>query len=348
MKQNPPGHTKLILTIGTTLTVVSVLFYLLFQVVSPFIFIILAAFIISIMLKPVFNYLQKSLSLNTKTAAVFSIIFFVLLIVVPVSIFITLLVGEVSDTIHLMTYNFSFRNELFNILSQNFGRFGFNAEMLEMEFNRNIVGMLRTFLYSLSSIVSQTAGFIINSIFTLVVTYYFLAYREGIKTFLYKINPIKKEYFELLLTRGSEVVVASVRGSILVAGIHSVIGFLGFLIFGVSSPVLLGLLFGVASLIPNIGIGLVWVPVSTYLFLTGNYFASIGLAVWCITANFVNDNFITPKIIGDNTGLHPILVLFGILGGIHAFGLFGIILGPTIIALSFVAIEIFQKLIREQ
>ena len=109
----------------------------------------------------------------------------------------------------------------------------------------------------------------------------------------------------------------------------------------------MGSLYGLASLIPVVGITLVWLPAAAYLIATGNLAGGIGIAVWCIVSNLFMDNVISPKIVAGKTRLHPLFILFGVLGGVQLFGLFGIILGPTIIALSFIALEMYRQLLKE-
>jgi predicted PurR-regulated permease PerM len=55
------------------------------------------------------------------------------------------------------------------------------------------------------------------------------------------------------------------------------------------------------------------------------------------------DNILKPKIIGDKAGLHPILVLLGVVGGLSLFGFIGIILGPIIFAMLVAFIDIYEE-----
>ena len=123
-------------------------------------------------------------------------------------------------------------------------------------------------------------------------------------------------------------------------------GGLGFAIFGLASPVLLGVLYGLASLIPMVGITLVWLPSVAYLLFSGNLIGGIGLVIWCKGSNLFMDNFLGPKIVAGETRLHPLFILFGVLGVIQIFGLFGIVLGPTIVALSLIALEMYRHILK--
>ena len=216
-----------------------------------------------------------------------------------------------------------------------------------LEINKYIVTSLRFVSMSLTSIISQAFGLILNGFLALLVTFNFLMHKETIFRYVTSINLLSQANTERLISRATEVMTATIRGNFIVITIQALLGGVGFVIFGLSSPVLLGSLYGLASLIPVIGITLVWLPAATYLVLSGNLFGGIGLVVWCIGSNLLMDNVVGPKIVAGKTRLHPLFILFGVLGGIQLFGLFGIILGPTIIALSFVALEMYRQLLKE-
>jgi predicted PurR-regulated permease PerM len=57
------------------------------------------------------------------------------------------------------------------------------------------------------------------------------------------------------------------------------------------------------------------------------------------------DNFMKPKIVGDRAGIHPLIIFFGILGGIQLMGLPGILIGPLVLALFDVVISIFREVV---
>ena len=134
------------------------------------------------------------------------------------------------------------------------------------------------------------------------------------------------------------------RGNLFVAGIQIVLGTLGFLMFGIPAPLLLGVLYGIFSLMPAIGAMLVWGPVAIILFFTHGPLVALLFAAWFVVTNFLLDNFVSPKIIGSQTKLHQLLIMFSVVGGVQQFGLVGVVLGPVIVALAFVAIEMYEEI----
>jgi predicted PurR-regulated permease PerM len=138
-----------------------------------------------------------------------------------------------------------------------------------------------------------------------------------------------------------------VMGQIVVGMVQGVLAWLGFWMLGVPNPGLLGFLTAIISIIPLLGAAIVWVPVDLYLLmnatLTGEYWRAIALLVYGTFVISLIDNIIKPKIVGDRAKIHPLIILFGILGGIQLFGVAGILIGPLILTIFDVVIEIYKE-----
>lgn len=109
---------------------------------------------------------------------------------------------------------------------------------------------------------------------------------------------------------------------------------IGFSIAGVPAAVLLGLLTFLASVMP-MGPPLIWIPASIWVFLNGSVGMGIFLFLWGLLAVSTVDNFIRPLIISQGNKMPFVLIFMGVLGGGLAFGLIGIFLGPTLLAVTF-------------
>jgi len=336
-----------VLIAGTTLAVVLGLLFLLFRLFQPFLFILLTAFILSVFLNPLFVYLHQRFRLPKTVSAIIAIVMCIFVVSIPFSLIATLLVNEISDLLAFIQTNAGSRNELTQTVYGYLNQWGISTQDFEFEARKYIVITLGFVSTSLTTILSQTFGFIFNGLLSLLTTFYFLTQKETILRYISGVNPLRQRDAGLLASRATEVMSATIRGNLIVMVIQAVLGGVGFAIFGLSSPVLLGALYGLVSLIPVVGISLVWLPAAAYLIITGNLTGGIGIAGWCIVSNLLMDNVISPKIVSGETRLHPLFILFGVLGGVRLFGLFGIILGPTIIALSFIALEMYRQLLQE-
>ncbi|MBI4089296.1 MAG: AI-2E family transporter [Candidatus Levybacteria bacterium] len=330
----------------TTLAIVATLLFLLFQLIQPFFLIFISAFILSVLLNPLFTYLNTKRNFSKTISALIAIVFFLIVALIPLGGTITLLIQEIRAIIS-QNNTALFRKELIEVIYGFLNQFGLSIDNFSSEINNFLINSLRFLSANLTKVLSSTLGLIVNIILTMLVTFNFLVHREKMIRYIFQLNPLGRIHLERLSNKASEIIVGTIRGNIIVVTIQAVLGGIGFFLFGVQSPILLGILYGLASMIPTIGIAFIWIPISASLIISGNVFGAIGIVVWSLTSNVVMDNFLSPKIIGSQTKMHPILMLFGILGGINVFGIIGIIVGPTIIALSLVALEIYRELLKD-
>lgn len=130
-------------------------------------------------------------------------------------------------------------------------------------------------------------------------------------------------------------VVYGVIGSALTQGLVS---FIGYEIVGAPAALLLFIITAIAAVIPG-GIVVVWLPLSLWLLFTGSPGWALFIALWCgvLAANL--DSIIKPYFIKRGSNLPMVLVFFGVLGGGLAFGLLGLFVGPTILALLYALIK---------
>jgi predicted PurR-regulated permease PerM len=102
------------------------------------------------------------------------------------------------------------------------------------------------------------------------------------------------------------------------------------------------------SAIPNVGAAIIWVPAAIYLLLIGRITDGIVLFAVGVTLIGSVDYVLRPHLIGEELQVHKILILFGVLGGIALFGVFGIIIGPIIMS-AFVSLwNIYIRVFRTE
>lgn len=124
---------------------------------------------------------------------------------------------------------------------------------------------------------------------------------------------------------------AVVYGLVLTAIGQGSIAGLGYAFVGLKSPVLLTLITIFFAMIP-FGTPVVWISASLWLLLRGEHIAGIELLVWGAAVVSWVDNIIRPLVISSNTSIPLLLVVFGVLGGLTAFGFIGLFIGPVILA----------------
>lgn len=124
---------------------------------------------------------------------------------------------------------------------------------------------------------------------------------------------------------------AVIYGLLLTAMLQGVLAGIGYWMFGVQAPILFGLLTALVALFP-FGTPLVWGALGIGLILSGQLWAGVGLLLWGGLVVSSIDNFVRPLLISSATRVPFLMVLLGVLGGVTAFGLLGLVIGPVLLA----------------
>lgn len=181
-----------------------------------------------------------------------------------------------------------------------------------------------------AAILSNLAKFAIDSLITFVIL--FFLFREG-KDWAYragKLMPISNAQVARLYQNISDTIIANVYGILTVGAAQGILTGIAMKIVGMPSALLLGVGAGFASIIPVVGSSLVWAPVAIYLFVQGAMWKAVFLLLWGTLVVSSIDNVLRPWVVGGRVELHPMVLVFFILGGVEAFGFLGLFLGPVV------------------
>lgn len=181
-----------------------------------------------------------------------------------------------------------------------------------------------------------------------LVTQYFL-YRESprLRTMFVELSPLgEQDTIEILDTlRGATV--SAVVGGILVAVIQGALGTIMFMLAGIQSPVMWGVVMAALSLLPFGGTAFVWLPAGIILLVTGQPVAGWFVLIFGAVIVGGADNILRPLVLsrmgGEEVDIHPLLLFFAILSGIGLFGISGIVFGPLLIALLTTVVRIYRR-----
>jgi predicted PurR-regulated permease PerM len=127
---------------------------------------------------------------------------------------------------------------------------------------------------------------------------------------------------------------AVLYGFLITAFAQGLIAGVGYAILRLHGSVLLGAITGVLSVVPVLGTTLVWGPLSAYLLITGHIWKGVILLLWGMLLVHPTDNVLRPLLISSATHVPFIIVMFGVIGGVAAWGLIGIFIGPIMLAIG--------------
>lgn len=175
----------------------------------------------------------------------------------------------------------------------------------------------------------------------LFVGYYAIKDGKEMMVFVEEVMPLRPTTEKRLIAEARKALDAVLIGQLLTAVAQGALLGVGFWIFGVPAAVFWGFVATVLSVVPLIGPPLVWGPAALWLVATGRTGAGIGLLIWGAVLVSTMDNFLKPKLMAQQSGMHPTLALLGVLGGLISFGLVGFILGPVILALFLFTLQVY-------
>jgi predicted PurR-regulated permease PerM len=203
----------------------------------------------------------------------------------------------------------------------------------------------------LAVVINKTSRGTLQGVILLFTTLFtmFYFFRDG-KTLLRKLRyliPLEREYKNAIAARFSSVARATVKGTLLIALVQGTLAGLTLWIFGVGSPFLWGVVATFFAIIPLVGAWLVLYPAAFIQMATGHIGQGIGILVVTVLVIVNVDNLMRPRLVGQETGMHDLMVFFSTLGGIAMFGAMGFIIGPMIAALFLTMLDIYSEEFKE-
>lgn len=181
------------------------------------------------------------------------------------------------------------------------------------------------------------ASFLLSLAVMLYLTFFLLRDGRAIATSVGRAVPLEPGDRRMLADRFVSVVRATVKGGVLVGVAQGAAGGVIMAGLGVPNALLWAVVMALASLLPAVGTGIVWVPVAIYLFATTEVWRGVVMALGGMLVIGSIDNVLRPILIGRETKIPDWLVLLTTLGGLAAFGFNGLLIGPVAAALFLTA-----------
>jgi predicted PurR-regulated permease PerM len=201
----------------------------------------------------------------------------------------------------------------------------------------------RLLINSLSAATSGTLNFLFMLGVMLYAMYFFLEGGGRLVDRILFYLPLDDAEERLLLDRFRSVARATLKGTAVIGLLQGTLAGIAFAVAGVPSAAFWGALMVALSVVPGIGIGLVWVPASIVLVAGGHTLEGVLLALFCGGVVGSIDNVLRPRLVGKDTKLPDLLILLSTIGGISMFGMLGLIVGPILAALFVTVWEIYGR-----
>ena len=311
------------------------------RLLSPYLVAIAVAVILALLLRHPLNWLlQKGVARGAATALV--VVALMVLGAVFLILFGILLTSELEEGVRII------RSEWPKLLAWAQQRLPWMQALVEQyELEQRIsdlLGNAASQILSLSqAALSSLAAGILRAVVVAFVVIYLLLDGAKLVERLYRLLPLDRTQTDQLMRRAAQTLDATVLGTLFIGVLEGTFGGLLFVLFGLPSATLWGLIMVLVSVLPLLGINAVIVPAGVVVIIMGDVGRGVGLIVVGMTGAVVSQNLLRPKLVGDRSGLHPALVLVATLGGLAWLGLVGFVIGPMLATLAMIAWEQFAS-----
>jgi len=330
----------------TVITITALLLYLLAPILLPFV----SAALLAYLGDPLVDRLEKTKLTRTLSVVVVFILLFAVL--GPLVVFlITLLKEQLGAFLLQMPSYLDWL--VVNLQPTVQSKLGVTLPTLEVEQLKetftnewtNAGGFIKGLIRTISHSGLVVAGWLANIILIPVITFYLLRDWDYLIDYVHDILPRSIEGKVVQLAQESdEVLGAFLHGQMLVMLALGIIYSIGLSIVGVELSLLIGLFAGLLSFIPYMGliVGILIAGVAV-LFQTGELINLLWVFLVFGIAQMIEGMFLTPVLVGDRIGLHPVAVIFAVLAGGQLFGFFGILLALPVFAVLAVLLRHAHK-----
>jgi len=333
----------------------ALLAWLVYTVASPFLVAIGWGTILTVVTFPVYLRLRRKLGGRQRLAAALMVLAIVLVLVAPTIGLMGALSRQAADVYPRLEALASRENPMQPVLEKldaytDHPLLGGLAEWSRTQLAGAAGGFRTTVPEGMKKVIGAVTGmltkalsnilsFLLNLFLTLATLGIFYTRGESLLAEVTSLLPMPEDRSRELMTRLGVVTKAVVKGVGLTCVAQGALGGVGFWVTGLPSPLLFGTVMAFGSLIPFVGTAAVWLPGALYLIFTGKAFAGIGLILWGVLVVGSTDNVLRPLLTGGNTGIPMPLLIVGILGGLFAYGLTGLVLGPLVLTVLLFVLE---------
>lgn len=211
-----------------------------------------------------------------------------------------------------------------------------------------LVGAASQFLVTgLQAATMGTMNFIFLVVVLLYTMFFFLMDGHKLLEKILFYMPLDEDDKKRLLAKFTSVARATIKGTAIIGLIQGGASGIAFAIAGIHNAVFWGTLMTFLSIIPGIGTALIWLPAALLLMAQGAWVKGIGLLFFCGLVVGSADNLLRPRLIGKDTQMHDLFILFSTLGGIAMFGIIGFIIGPIVAALFVTIWDIYGGVFKD-
>ena len=330
-----------------------VAFFVLFLIVlgltlylfKPFFDVLFLSIVAAVIISPIYKWIDKRFSLPYWLNTLLTFVLVLTALLIPLIVILRISLNQVEAFMNSVDIE-AVEAALVKLRNTIEGRDIGSDSVLPPEVVKAIFELLskatELIRRSLIEIVKASATALTNMMIFLIVTFSLVPNLDKLGKFVYEVSPLGNKLTELYLEKSRAITMNIIKGTFVVAFIQAVLAGLALWVIGIPYAFFLTIIMFFLSLIPLLSSYFITIPISIYLIATGDLVAGIGLLLWQVLVVSTVDNVLRPYLAAKEVKLQMALLLLGIMGGIIALGMIGLIYGPLIIILFITSLEVYK------
>ncbi len=340
MNQSLVNRAVIVLVLG----VISFLFY---QVVKPFLLSIFIAALFAALFTPMYRWFLARVGNRQALASLLTLLTVLFFVFVPLFMVFGTALSQALDVAQTAKPWVQQQLSQPGLITKKLEALPFYETLLPyreqtLEWIGKLTGSFSAWVVdSIQAITLGTFSALLSIVIILYTLFFFLMDGDRLLYYLLYYLPLNDEDENKLLRRFTSVTRATLKGTAVIGILQGILAGLALHFAGIPSALFWAIAMMFLSVVPGIGTALVWGPAVVYLIASGEYLVAVVLALYCIIVVGSIDNVLRPKLVGNDTRLHELMIFFSTLGGIMMFGFMGFVIGPIIAALFVTVWELY-------
>lgn len=324
-----------------TLVAVAVIVWL----ARPFISALLLGTLLAFLLEPFYQLLVQR-GVQSFWASLGTVLVSAALVVVGLSVFVSIFVARAVQFASALRDQMRAggpMNARVEQLTGWLGHLGISASDITSRIEAAAGDIASSLGSTAGALASGAFGLLLSLLFAMLAMHLVLRNWERMVNAVVLVAPLPPRYTQELLFEFRRVGRKTIFGTVMTGLIQGALAAIGFWISGVPQPLFFGVATALASLIPAIGTLLIWIPAALYLLADGHLAGAVIELVWsALMVVGFSDYLIRPRLVGASE-MPELLSFIALFGGLEAFGLSGLIMGPVLMALAVAVLRIFAR-----
>ncbi|WP_243546666.1 AI-2E family transporter [Pseudodesulfovibrio tunisiensis] len=327
--------------------------YLGYSLVEPFVHTFIFSTVLAILFSPVFSRVLNACKGKRTMASLMTVAIIVFCLVLPM-LFLTLALigqgvqslGALNDWVVKTDFNELLKTGILDEYMGDFARHFPFLRIQEMDIQGTILQYSKEFAQAMlgagTKLVRNAVILVLHFLLMCFILFYFLRDGADMVSYLRHLSPLRARQEDYIIDSLKRVSRGVLMGCLLVALLQGIAGGIGLAIAGIPG-VFWGAMMALASLVPVLGTGLVWVPAVCYLLILGQWGMAAFLTLWCGVLVVGIDTLLRPVFMREAARVSTFYLFIAILGGVYTFGMLGVFYGPLILSFVMVMLQIYLE-----